>query len=34
MASGFQYVDFNNVDITTTPKQVKGIYKTIRRTYL
>ena len=33
MATGFQYVDFNNVDITTTPKQVKGIYKTIKGNY-
>ena len=33
MASGFQYVDFNNVDITTTRKQVKGVYKTIKGNY-
>lgn len=33
MATGFQYVDFKNVDITTTPKQVKGIYKTIKGNY-
>ena len=33
MATGFQYVDFKNVDITTTPKQVKGIYKTINGNY-
>ena len=33
MATGFQYVDFKNVDITTTPKQVKGVYKTIKENY-
>lgn len=33
MATGFQYLDFKNVDITTTPKQVKGIYKTIKGNY-
>ena len=33
MATGFQYLDFKNVDITTTPKQVKGIYKAIKDNY-
>ena len=33
MATGFQYLDFKNVDITTSAKQIKGIYKTIKDGY-
>lgn len=31
--TGFQYVDFKNVDITTTPKQIRGIYKVLEGNY-
>lgn len=33
MAKGFQYVDFKNVDITTSPKKVNGIFNTIKGGY-
>ena len=33
MATGFQYLDFKNVDITTSPKKVNGIFKTIKNNY-
>ena len=33
MATGFQYVDFKNVDLTTSPKLINGIFKTIKGNY-
>ena len=33
MASGFQYVDFKNANLTGTPIKIDGVYETIEGNY-